>query len=401
MKKEFSLKEKNEYIFILNLLSFLFEKKEKVVVPENINFKTVYRIAAENCISNMLSYAVSKLQVDIPSDMMKGLVYKQKFMLMKDASQFAATERLINAFEKNGIDNLLVKGQFIKDCYSQPDYRFMSDVDIHIHTNDLPKIKKIVADLDFKISVETENLMIIYQEPFVEVELHGDNGMYDDTVFGENLFFSAVLKEGKNYTYEFSPENHYVYIVEHFAKHFRDLGGMGIRMMTDMYMLHRMYQDKINTEYVYKKLRASGTFKFHRMLLSKCIKYFEQGMNKDNFDIVDIFILTSGVFGTSEVLTYNKRIKYEKKYFDGKENDSSNEKYILRRLFPPAKRMAEDYPSVNQTKLVLPFVWAHRGLKIAFSKDRKKYAENIARYKKYNKNSEIQYLKEAMKKAGF
>ncbi|MCH5202151.1 MAG: nucleotidyltransferase family protein [Oscillospiraceae bacterium] len=396
MKKELTNQEKNEYIFILSLLSNLFGIEKKIKVPQNIDYNRVHKIAADNCISNMISYAVTKANLKIPHDISKSLIYKQKFMLFKDASQFSATKKLIEAFETNGIDNLLVKGQFIKNCYEQPDFRFMSDVDIHVKAKDFEKIKKIVTDLDFKTGTQTDDLLIVYQEPFVEVELHGDNGMFTDTEFNNNLFINAKLQDGKKHTYEFTLDDHYIYIVEHFAKHFRDLGGMGIKMMTDIYHLQKAFSHKINKDYVYKRLRASGTLNFYRTLISKCKKYFELGMTIDNFDMVDIFILSNPMFGTEEVLMYNKRIQFEEKYLN-----SDNESYLIKRLFPPKSRMIEDYPVLKRAGVLLPLTWVHRGVKIAFSKNRKQYKENITKYKKYNNLSEIEYLKQVMKKAGF
>lgn len=398
MKKEFSLKEKREYIFILSVLVCLFGNDKKVNIDtSDLDFHSIFKKSAESQIANMVSYGLNKAKIELPDDVEKRFVYNRKFMLMKDASQFAAEDKLIKAFEENGIMNLPVKGQFIKNTYSQPDFRTMSDVDIHVRIEDLPRIKELMESMDYTIEIEKDNLIIANQPPFVQVEIHGDNGEFKDTTFGDNLFNIADLIERKNYSYEFSLDNHYIYIVEHYAKHYRDVSGMGVRMICDMYNLNRALKDKLNWSYVNKVLKQSGVYKFHNMLVQKGKKYFENTLNEDDFDIVDIYILSNKIFGTTEISVYNNKKQYKEKYLNG----LKKENYILSRFFPPVSRMSEDYPILEKSKLFLPFTWVHRNTKIIFSKDRKKYHNNIKAYKKYNDDKELMYLNEIMKKSGF
>ena len=345
----------------------------------------------------MISYALESSNLDVPKENLDSFIKYRKFMLMKDASQFAATKKLIEAFEQQGIDNLLVKGQFIKDSYKQPDYRVMSDVDIHIKKSNIPRIKDIVLSMDYEIYEESDTILVVGQKPFVQIELHGDNGMFRDTKMGENLFDIATLKEGKSHTYEFSLNDHFVYIIEHYAKHFRDLGGMGIRMITDVYNLRNHLNNSIDEKYIKEKLTESGTYNFYKMLLSKCKQYFESGDKLIDFDSVDVFIFSSMTFGREEVLYYNKQLEFQRKYL----NNSDKENYILRRIFPPRERLVEDYPSLKKTGVTLPLVWVHRNIKMLFGKDKKNYKNNLKKYKKYSDKSQLEYLLDVMKKAGF
>lgn len=397
MKKEFSPKEKKSYIFLLDLMASLFNPQHKISLPPNIDFDNLYSISASSHIANMVSYALESQNFPVEKDTMARFVRTRKFFLMKDASQFVASQKLVRKFEEKGIDNLLVKGQYIKEKYPQPDYRTMSDVDIHIKKSDLPKIKDILLDMNYKIVVEGEDCITCRQEPFVLVEIHGDNGEFRNTIFGDNLFNSAKLVDGTSYTYRFDDTFHYIYIVEHFAKHYRDVGGMGIRMVMDMYVLYNnlIKGGKVQISDVDKYFKKSGLTEFHKMLVNKGKKYFETKVT--DFDIVDIFILSNYIFGTKEIKIYNNRRKYIKDYMD----NSNKEKYILNRAFPPLKRMKEEYPVLNKNKALLPFVWVHRNVKILTSKDRKKYVENITNYKKYSNKEEIFYLDEIMKQSGF
>ncbi|MGN0462717.1 MAG: nucleotidyltransferase family protein [Ruminococcus sp.] len=397
MKQEFTQQEKREYNFILKILSKLFESSTCDISDLEINYSEIFKITALHGIANMVSYALEYLDLNVPKNDLDIFVKYRKFMLMKDASQFVATQRLIDAFEKQGIDNLLVKGQFIKDAYKQPDFRVMNDVDIHIRKTDIKRIKSLVLSMDYQVLEETDDLLVIVQQPFVQIELHGDNGEFRDTTMGDNLFDVARLKEGKSHTYEFSVNDHFVYIIEHYAKHFRDLGGMGIRMVADVYNLHKHLYNSLDEKYIEEKLKSSGTFKFYKMLLSKCKQYFESGDTDIIFDDVDVFIMSSLLFGREEVLYYNKQLQYQQKYL----NNSEKENYIIRRIFPPRKRLIEEYPSLKKTGVILPFIWVHRNIKLLFGKDKKNYKRNLKNYKKYSDNTQLEYLLDVMKKAGF
>ena len=397
MKQEFTQLEKREYNFILKILSKLFESSTCDISDLEINYSEIFKITALHGIANMVSYALESLDLNVPKDDLDSFVKYRKFMLMKDASQFAATQRLIDAFEKQGIDNLLVKGQFIKDAYKQPDFRAMSDVDIHIKKTDIKRIKSLVLSMDYQVLEETDDLLVIVQQPFVQIELHGDNGDFRDTTMGDNLFDVARLKEGKSHTYEFSVNDHFVYIIEHYAKHFRDLGGMGIRMVADVYNLHKHLYNSLEEKYIEEKLKSSGTFKFYKMLLSKCKQYFESGNTDIIFDDVDVFIMSSLLFGREEVLYYNRQLDYQRKYL----NNSDKGNYIIRRIFPPRKRLIEEYPSLKKTGVTLPLVWVHRNIKLLFGKDKENYKRNLKNYKKYSDKSQLEYLLDVMKKAGF
>lgn len=392
MKKELTSKEKREYIFVIQLVSYVFGNRTNVKIPTDVDWKSVYTFSQKNKITNIVSYALESLGVDLPVEVKKVFTSDRKFLLMKDASQFAATQKVLSAFEKSGIDHLLVKGQFIKDTYPQPDYRVTTDVDIHINIEKLSKAKEITESLGFRTVVDGKKELIVNQPPFVEIEIHGDNGNFTDTVFSDDILKNAGLKVGSEHTYEFSINDHYVYIVEHFAKHYRDSSGMGIRMVMDMYCLYNALKEKLDFNYLTDQLKKSGTYKFNHMLIEKGKKYFESDFT--DFDAVDIFILSNGFMGNREVLTYNMQRNFEKE--NGKTNN-----FFFNRLFPPKNDMADEYPVLNKAGILLPVTWMCRWGKLAFGKDRKIHYNSIKVYNTYNDNAEFEYLKRIMRESGF
>lgn len=394
MKKEFSPKEKTQYKFLLNVLGFLFSN-----IPlennDEIDFRDLYFTSAKSRVANMVSYALEKSKINVPKEIMDMFIRCRKFMLMKDVSQFSATKKLIAEFEKQGIDNLLVKGQFVKDTYPQPDFRVTNDVDIHIKSDDIEKARTILSNLDYRITESTEDLIVAVQDPFVQFEIHCDNGNFRNSTFTENLFSNAKLINNTNHAYKFTDEYHYIYIVEHFAKHYRDLGGMGVRMIIDVYFLNKyLKNNNADYDFINEKLQENNLTKFHQMLLEKADLYFKKGIK--DFDDVDVYILSNMTFGTEENRILNERRKYNEEY-----NNSTEENYIKSRIFPPYKRMVEEYPSLKNKKLLLPLYWLHRDFKILTSKNLKQYQENMSTYKKYDNKEEIDFLDNVMKKSGF
>lgn len=394
MKKEFSPKEKTQYKFLLNVLGFLFSN---IPLENNnqIDFRDLYFTSAKSRVANMVSYALEKSKINVPKEIMNMFVRCRKFMLMKDASQFSTTKKLIAEFEKQGIDNLLVKGQFIKDTYPQSDFRVTNDVDVHIKSKDIEKARTILSSLDYRIIESTDDLIVAVQDPFVQFEIHCDNGNFRNSTFTENLFSNAKLINNTNHTYKFPDEYHYIYIVEHFAKHYRDLGGMGVRMIIDVYFLNKyLKNNNADYDFINEKLNENNLTKFHNMLLEKADLYFNKEIK--DFDDVDVYILSNMTFGTEENRILNERRKYNEEY-----NNSTEENYIKSRIFPPYKRMVEEYPSLKNKKLLLPLYWLHRDFKILTSKNLKQYQENLSEYKKYDNKEEIDFLDNVMKKSGF
>lgn len=394
MKKEFSPKEKTQYKFLLNVLGFLFSN---IPLENNnqIDFRDLYFTSAKSRVANMVSYALEKSKINVPKEIMNMFVRCRKFMLMKDASQFSAPKKLIAEFEKQGIDNLLVKGQFIKDTYPQSDFRVTNDVDVHIKSKDIEKARTILSSLDYRIIESTDDLIVAVQDPFVQFEIHCDNGNFRNSTFTENLFSNAKLINNTNHTYKFPDEYHYIYIVEHFAKHYRDLGGMGVRMIIDVYFLNKyLKNNNADYDFINEKLNENNLTKFHNMLLEKADLYFNKEIK--DFDDVDVYILSNMTFGTEENRILNERRKYNEEY-----NNSTEENYIKSRIFPPYKRMVEEYPSLKNKKLLLPLYWLHRDFKILTSKNLKQYQENLSEYKKYDNKEEIDFLDNVMKKSGF
>lgn len=394
MKKKFSPKEKTQYKFLLNVLGSLFSN---IPLENNnqIDFRDLYFTSAKSRVANMVSYALEKSKINVPKEIMNMFIRCRKFMLMKDASQFSVTKKLISEFEKQGIDNLLVKGQFIKDTYPQPDFRVTNDVDVHIKSKDIEKARTILSSLDYRIIESTDDLIVAVQDPFVQFEIHCDNGNFRNSTFTENLFSNAKLINNTNHTYKFIDEYHYIYIVEHFAKHYRDLGGMGVRMIIDVYFLNKyLKNNNADYDFINEKLNENNLTKFHNMLLEKADLYFNKRIK--DFDDVDVYILSNMTFGTEENRILNERRKYNEEY-----NNSTEENYIKSRIFPPYKRMVEEYPSLKNKKLLLPLYWLHRDFKILTSKNLKQYQENLSEYKKYDNKEEIDFLDNVMKKSGF
>ena len=170
---------------------------------------------------------------------------------------------------------------------------------------------------------------------------------------------------------------------------------MGVRMIIDVYFLNKyLKNNNADYDFINDKLKENSLTKFHEMLLEKADLYFNKGIKE--FDDIDVYILSNMTFGTEENRILNERRKYNEEY-----NNSTEENYIKSRIFPPYKRMVEEYPSLKNKKLLLPLYWLHRDFKILTSKNLKQYQKNLSEYKKYDNKEEIDFLDNVMKKSGF
>lgn len=77
--------------------------------------------------------------------------------------------------------------------------------------------------------------------------------------------------------------------------HYRDLGGMGVRMIIDVYFLNKyLKNNNADYDFINVKLKENNLTKFHNMLLEKADLYFNREIK--DFDDVDVYILSNMTF---------------------------------------------------------------------------------------------------------
>lgn len=303
---------------------------------------------------------------------------------------------LTNAFDENGIDYMIVKGSRLKALYPKPEMRVMVDMDILIRVNQYEKIKKCMLDLGFFEKGESDHEFIWDDNRFVNIELHKRLFPSYNPDFAK--YFGTGWERTKKQSEEscsflMSPEDEYIFVFTHFAKHYRD-GGIGIRHMLDLYLFEKRYPE-LDNEYIAAELTKLGLCEFYRNIKNTLLVWFEDGEATEIASHITERIFSSGAYGTTERGNQANalRVKNRSKTLLG-----GKLKFIIQTAFPPLEAMKKKFGFLEKLPVLLPFAWIVRIFKGVFFKQKtlKKTVSELESIK----SEMVESYQEELKKVG-
>ncbi len=265
---------------------------------------------------------------------------------------------LTNAFDKNGIDYMIVKGSRLKALYPKPEMRVMVDMDILIRVKQYDKIKKCMLELGLFEKGESDHEFIWDDNRFVNIELHKRlfPSYNPDFVKYFGIGWERAKKQSDEACgFSLSPEDEYIFVFTHFAKHYRD-GGIGIRHMLDLYLFEKRYP-ALDNEYIAAELTKLGLCEFYRNIKNTLLVWFEDGENTEITSHITERIFASGAYGTAESANQAKALRVKnrsKTLFGGKL------KFVIQTAFPPLEIMKKKFGFLEKFPALLPFTWIVR-----------------------------------------
>ncbi len=289
---------------------------------------------------------------------------------MKTFTQVFAAKEITETFEKNGIRHQILKGTIMKNIYPSPEMREMSDIDLVVYDESLDRAAKIMEEMGYENHGLVKHHMIFSKGAKLLVEVHwclfdANAGKKQHLYFKDN--FRAKLKEGTQYTYEFSLEDFYVYMISHMAKHFFETG-CGIRNLVDIYVYINKYGETMNKEYLDKELNECGIFDFEKNMRNLAFIWLDNEefdtFNENLFE----YMVESGIYGKRENGIWSQLAKETS-------NGRANAKIHF--YFPSINFMKEKYPWLEKAPFLLPIGWVIRGVTGISQKEAREHRENF------------------------
>ena len=354
--------------YLANLVLSQLNGKKPLNIPDNIDVNEIIDIAKRNHMNYLVLGALIKTD-NIPEETLNRLRRIIQNSVLTTLAQVTELKKLVDAFEKAGIKNQPMKGSCMKYMYPSPEMREMSDIDILVDGDQMDAAGKIMTELGYSLSQSIKHHDIYYKRPFMIVEVH--RSMYDKTVDANQYdyfksFEKAVLKENKNYTYDFNKEDFYVYMIAHMAKHFYIMG-CGIRNLLDVYIYLEKYGKELDRNYLNKELKNCGLYEFTTHI-EKLAYIWLNGEKGDAFyDDLFQYMVDCGIYGKDENGIWHK-------FAEEKLNGKKITRFKLKKwyYFPPLFYMSEDYPWLEKFPFLLPVAWLIRGFRGIFMKKGKK-----------------------------
>ena len=328
-------------------------KGEKYEFDCEFPYNYILKIATVHQMYSLLYTGALNLGADKNVPQMKALFDRVCKSIMINDRQLRQIDRIMNAFEDNGIDHLALKGIILKSMYPEAHMRLMGDADILIRLDQIDECDRVMAELGFEKGPES-NHELIYTHKDLFVELHkrtipSYNKDYY-AYFGDG-WEKAVKCDSTKSRYTYNPEDEFIFIFTHFAKHYRD-AGIGFRHLCDLWV----YLDKkpdLNQEYMKSEMEKLRLYDFYLNIRDALTYCFEDGELNEKTEFILTNIFSSGAYGTREAGRLSDAVKMSK----GKTVRGAWLKKVIKIACPPYKTMTERYSVLKKVPVLLPIFW--------------------------------------------
>lgn len=354
--------------YLGELVTAQLENRLPKPVPAELSPEELERIAVQNQMVYLLLGGL--LKIDLPQEYTERFREKVFKSTLKTLAQVYDANLLSRELEAAGVRHQVLKGTVLKNIYPSPEFREMGDIDIMIYEESFDKAEEILARLEYEKVQAVKHHVVFRKPPMLVVEAHWS--LYEKSVDKVQYLyyqetFRAVPSADCNYTYEFSKEDFYVYMISHMAKHFYE-NGCGIRNLVDIYVYLKKYTDEMDWKRIGKTLKELGIAHFEENVRGLALDWLENrklsGFEKKLFT----YMLNCGIYGKEEngvIAQYAKNTV---------EKDNSFKSWYY---FPKYKHMKELYPWLEGLPWLLPVAWMLRAVRAFTSKERRKRGKAV------------------------
>lgn len=135
------------------ILASLLSKPSRVELPPREDVRTWEHIltgAREQGLCGLLLEALADRESDVPPSVIDGLTGERTRIASVNSHFLSGLERIAEAFEREGIDVMVLKGAALLLClYEHPGLRPMCDIDLLIRPADAGRAERLLAELGY------------------------------------------------------------------------------------------------------------------------------------------------------------------------------------------------------------------------------------------------------------
>lgn len=240
----------------LNLVRSVINNEVPSALPEGITADELFEIGFKQDMTAIIYCALNGIT---PRPYCNDWNERRKHFFdecMRSEVQISEYNRIVQHLCGNGVKVIPLKGCVIKEFFSTPNLRSMSDIDLLYEGVTSKELAGLMEELGYSTeSLETGCHDTFSKRPAMNVELHREL-VPEDSPYRpalENMFERAVPNETIQGLFQMTPEDLYIHALVHAAKHFKG-SGLGIRPVCDIYMLERKLGEAWNRTYIEKQL---------------------------------------------------------------------------------------------------------------------------------------------------
>lgn len=304
-------------------------------IPKGLSWHEVFKAAGWNSITG-LTWSAVRDSITMPSVIRDEWSNSARSTAFRRIQFDAERELITRLLVERGVDVLPLKGAAIASLYPSPEMRSMYDNDLlygyaergpdglwHTSGDDkatrsrqMEKARAVVCEVMEGLGYSAVNMKPIesshdtkfFKAPFLVFEMHHSlmdakvvvNDYYSDPwrfARLHNTYQNAKGAEGKSFF--FPPEETYFYSVAHAYKH-SIYGYVGLRALSDEWVLLSEYSDSMDWTRVEAMLRGAGITTYEASLRSLTERVFKEGGLR-NDDYRELAHMTrAGTYGAPE-----------------------------------------------------------------------------------------------------
>ncbi len=326
------------------------------VCPDDVDVADIIKLSQHNTVQGIMYQAIKSGSIKVSENVKKTVERVYISHVMRDASQTEEISFIRNKFSESKIKYMFLKGTHLKNLYSSPEIRFMVDMDILVHKDDVNLGKKIFLDRNYSQEMNNGKDIVFIKQPFLTIELH--QMLFVDGYFMHDYFLDVWKRAEKVSEYEYcmSLNDLFIYTLAHLTEHYIEVGSC-FRPMMDLYLMHKKYESELDFEYIFREFDKLGIKAFAENIIKlyKCMFDCDGEYNESLTIMENYIVFGAPVKNASEasILARTKKKKIQR-YIDA--------------LFPNIKHMSLIYPVLEKVPILLPIFWVVRFFKYFFTK---------------------------------
>ena len=336
---------------------------EALPLPEDFSLDGAARLIHNHSLGPLIYKGAFQCGFPSKSPAMQWLQVDYFRSVVRTDKQLRAAQELYDLFEEQGIDYLPLKGCNLKKMYPDPALRVMGDADILIRQEQYSRIKPMMENLGYRDDGES-HYDYSWEKPELYVELH--RRLFAETQVDLCGYFGDGWSRAENsggHRYDMSPEDEYVYVFTHMAKHYR-FCGIGVRQLVDLYVYRRARPD-LNESAIRQAMRRLKLLDFYLNIQRMLEVWFEAAPEDEISLLMTEYIFASGNWGTVENKMYSEELLKAQRQGGVKH---SKLRSIFTTIFPPLRLIRVQYTVLYKWPVLYPVMLVVRWFDVLLHK---------------------------------
>lgn len=250
-------------------------------LPAACDFKEIYRLANAHMLFGVVGEGLSSLPEDaVPCELMLRWQSRTVSLLRQNAALLSLERRVLDAFLREKIPVIILKGSTVARLYPTPDLRVAGDVDCLVPVDEVSHAAEVLTALGLEERPTAARHHRSFFEGKREVELHfavpgipeGEAGKRISDFF-EDAFDNLRITEFAGYSLPMlSPTHQAVMLLLHIREHMRD-GGVGLRQICDFAITLQKDVPREIGEAMLPLLHQFGLGRLFEALVHGCVRH--------------------------------------------------------------------------------------------------------------------------------